>query len=300
FVLLLRKKKPSYNVEQFICDLGVQRIPEEAFDDVDTVFHLAGYAHDISTSKDVDGLYYSLNVDATIELATIAAKKNIKRFVFVSSVKAGGSASSGTCISEDDDEEPDGIYGRTKREAELKLLEIGEKYGMHVAILRPALIYGEGMKGNLKTMLEGVDKGWFPPLPDVHNRRSMVYIDDVIRILLSLAEHDQANGHIYILTDGQVYTTRDIYEMMSKALGKTLPRWNLPEIVLKFGARIGDLVCDYSGRNFPLNSHSLEKLFGSSWYCSDKIKRELGYNTTYTFKDALPKIVEQYRNEIRK
>ena len=109
-------------------------------------------------------------------------------------------------MTEEDQGEPEGIYGKTKREAELILLEIGRQSGMQVSIVRPSLVYGQGVKGNLRLMLSWIEKGWFPPLPEVNNRRSMIHVDDLVRALLLVAGDDRANGEIYIATDGVTRT----------------------------------------------------------------------------------------------
>lgn len=81
---------------------------------------------------------------------------------------------SGHCVSENDQGDPEEAYGKTKREAELKLLKIGKESGMHVSIIRPSLVYGSNAKGNLQLMLSGIKKGCFPPLPETGNKRSMI------------------------------------------------------------------------------------------------------------------------------
>lgn len=90
----------------------------------------------------------------------------------MSSVKAGGTAIAGQCMTEKIQGEPERIYGSTERKAELKLLEVGRQSGMQFSIVRPSLVYGPGVKCNLRMMLSGIDKGWFPPLPETGNRRS--------------------------------------------------------------------------------------------------------------------------------
>ena len=149
--------------ETVVCDLQSDAVPEKALVNIDTVYHLAGYAHDLQDGKSVAHLYQAVNVDATVRLAQMAASSGVQRFVFVSSVKAGGSAVAGRCVTEADQLEPEGIYGRTKSEAELKVLEIGRQSGMHVSIVRPSLVYGPGVKGNLALMQAGATKdgrGW--------------------------------------------------------------------------------------------------------------------------------------------
>ena len=215
--------------ETVVCDLKSELIPEDALTGVDTVFHLAGFTHDKLDTSEVEHLYQKINVDATVQLAELAVQSGVKRFIFVSSVKAGGSAVTGQCMTEEDQSEPEGVYGKTKREAELKLLELGQKSGMHVSIVRPSLVYGPGVKGNLRLMLSGIEKGWFPPLPDTGNRRSMIHVDDLVRVLFMVTEDERANGEIFIATDGEPHSSRDIYEAMCAVLDKSIPRWSVPK-----------------------------------------------------------------------
>jgi UDP-glucose 4-epimerase len=86
---------------------------------------ILGFAHDSRNADKIADLYYKVNVDATVQLANLAVKSGVKRFVFVSSVKAGGGGIPNRCINEDGQNKPERVYGKTKREAELKLLEIG-------------------------------------------------------------------------------------------------------------------------------------------------------------------------------
>ena len=105
-------------------------------------------------------------------------------------------------MTEEDQGEPEGIYGKTKREAELKLLEIGRQSDMQVMIVRPSLVSGPGVKGNLALMQRGIEQGWFPPLPETGNRRSMIHVVDLVEALLLVAKDRRANGGIFTATDG--------------------------------------------------------------------------------------------------
>jgi UDP-glucose 4-epimerase len=73
-------------------------------------------------------------------------------------------------------------------------VEIGWQSGMHVSIVRPSLVYGPRVKGNLRLMMAGIKKGWFPPLPETGNRRSKIHVDDLVRVILLLANDECANG----------------------------------------------------------------------------------------------------------
>jgi len=269
--VLSRKKQP--NRETVICDLQSDVIPDDALDDIDVVFHLAGFAHDMRDASKIEDLYYKVNVSATIRLAEFAVQAGVKRFVFVSSVKAGGSSISEKCINENDQGDPEGVYGKTKRDAELALLKIGKESGMHVSIIRPSLVYGPNAKGNLKLMLSGIKNGWFPPLPETGNQRSMVHVDDLVRAILLVAKDERANGEIFIATDGKPHSSREIYDAMCGVLGKSIPKWSAPKILF-------DIACLLS----PRIKYKLNKLLGDECYSSAKLEA-LGFKAKKSLKD---------------
>jgi UDP-glucose 4-epimerase len=256
-----------------VCDFEKDSVPNNALDDIDTVFHLAGFTHDMRNARKIESLYQKVNVDATIKLAKLAVKSGVKRFVFVSSVKTGGSASTSKCATEIDQGIPEGVYGETKREAELELLKISKESGMYVSIIRPSLVYGPNVKGNLQLMLSGIEKGWFPPLPETGNRRSMIHVDDLVRIILLAADEGCANGEIYIATDGEPHSSREIYNAMCIALGKSIPKWSVPKVLF-------DLVSLVS----PRIKYKVDKLLGNECYSSAKLEA-LGFKAKKSLKD---------------
>jgi len=269
--VLSRKNQSNY--ETVACDLQTEEIPNDALEGIDTVFHLAGFAHDIRDADKIVDLYYKVNVSATVQLANLAVKSGIKRFVFVSSVKAGGAPPLETCANEKDQKETGDVYGKTKREAELKLLEIGRVSGMHVSIIRPALVYGPDVKGNLQLMLSGIERGWFPPLPETGNRRSMIHVDDLVRSILLVAEDKRANGEIFIATDGVPYSSREIYNAMCSVIGKPVPKWSVPKIFF-----------DIASLMSPRIKYKINKLLGDECYSSAKLEA-LGFKAKKSLQD---------------
>mgnify|MGYP000029313045 CR=1 FL=1 len=256
-----------------ICDLQSERIPRHALDGIDTIFHVAGLAHDLRDPSQLEERYHSINIDATVHLAQLAVQTGVERFIYVSSVKAGGSSVSGHCMTELEQGEPEGIYGKTKREAEIKLLEIGYKSGMHVSIVRPSLVYGPGVKGNLELMQSGIKSGWFPPLPEVNNRRSMIHVDDLVKALLMVAEDDRANGEIYIATDGESYSSRQIYEVLCTVVNKSIPKWSVPKTIF-------DIASLMSSRM----RYKVDKLLGDECYSSKKLQ-SLGFKAKQSLRE---------------
>ena len=269
--LLARSKVDNY--ETVACNLGKDRIPKHTLESIDTVFHLAGFAHDMQDPSKVKHLYHAVNVEATVELARLAVVSGVKRFVFVSSVKAGGSPLSEHCASESDQNNPEGIYGKSKREAELKLLKIGKESGIHVSIIRPSLVYGPGVKGNLQLMLSGIKKGWFPPLPETGNRRSMIHVDDLVRAVFLVTEDGRANGKIFIVIDGKPYSSREIYSTMCNIAGRPVPKWSVPKFLFNMVAIISLKI-----------RYKVDKLLGDECYSSKGLEA-LGFKAQRTLKE---------------
>ena len=269
--LLSRSEFGHY--ETIICDFEKDKIPEYALESVDTVLHIAGFAHDMQDPIMSEVLYRKINVDTTVNLAKLAVKKNVKRFLFVSSVKAGGENTYGQCMSEVNQTDPISIYGKTKREAELELLKIGKASSMHICIVRPSLVYGPNAKGNLQLMLSAVKKGWFPPLPEIGNRRSMIHVDDLVRAILLVAEDDRTNGQVYIATDGNYYSSREIYDIMSGIVGKGIHNWSVPKFIFDILALIS-----------PRIQYKINKLLGDECYSSEKLE-SLGFKAQRTLRE---------------
>jgi len=259
--------------ENIICDFERELIPKNCLNGIDTVFHLSGVAHDVRDATKIRNVYQKVNVDATIRLAKLAIKSNVKRFVFVSSIKAGGNPVFGQCASEKSKTQPDGLYGETKREAELALLDITKKSDIHISIIRPSLVYGPNVKGNLQLMLSGIKKGWFPPLPETSNKRSMIHVDDLVRAILLVADDERANGEIFIATDGTPHSSRDIYNAMCSALDKSIPKWSIPKSLFDMVSLVN-----------PRIKYKINKLLGDEYYSSAKLEA-LGFKAKQTLKD---------------
>ena len=211
----------------YVSDISRQNLPMKAFKGVTSVFHLAGYAHDLSNPAGKEEKYKKVNVEATVNLAKVSIKAGVQKFIYVSSTKAGSPNVTNPSVNSIS-EKPQGIYGRTKRKAEQELLKISKDSGMKVIIVRPSLVYGPNVKGNLATMINGIKKGWFPPLPDAGNSRSMIHVDDLVLALLLLEKSIGNFGEIFIATDSNCYSSKEIYACLCKAAGRKVPKWEVP------------------------------------------------------------------------
>ena len=200
-------------------------------------------------------------------------RKNIRKFIFISSVKAGTSFHDKKDSVRNNIGKTGSVYGESKREAELGLLDIGRKSHMKVTILRPALVYGPGQKGNLALMLKGVKKGWFPPLPKTNNKRSMVHIDNLVNAIFFVSESNCVDGEVFIVADNRPYSSYEIYNVMRHITGKKVLKWGMPKFLFDMAALIS-----------PGIRHKLNKLLASEYYPSNKLD-SLGFKYKKTLKD---------------
>jgi len=275
--------------------LEKEAVPGGALAGADTVFHLAARVHRLTDNLCIEDAEIQQNVLATQRVIQAAEHAGVTCFVFFSSLKAMGDVTkSRECRDESFMAAPESTYGLLKLEAE-KLVNASSI--PHACILRPAMVYGTGCKGNLPRMIEAIASGWFPPLPDVHNKRSMVHVDDVVDAALLAAERPEAGGEIYILTDESAYSTRQIYEWICESLPHSVPGWSFPIGLLKLLARIGDGIGLICGKRFIFDTEALQKLVGSAWYSSQKIQQELGFRPRHTLRESLPGIIRALDEE---
>jgi len=213
---------------------------QKALEGVDVVIHLAARVHVMKdTAIDALAEFRRVNVEGTLNLARQAVKAGAQRFIFISSIKVNGEGSilGKPCTSEDQPAPVD-PYGISKREAEDALLQLASETGMEVVIIRPPLIYGPGVKANFQSMMHWLDKGIPLPLGAIHNRRSLVALDNLIDLIITCIHHPAAANQIFIAGDGEDLSTTELLQRMAAALGKKACLIPVPELILMWGAKL--------------------------------------------------------------
>jgi nucleoside-diphosphate-sugar epimerase len=186
------------------------------------VVHLAARAH-VMHEKLADPLaeYRRVNVQGTANLARQAAKAGVRRFVFISSIKVNGEATPpGQPFTPADTPAPQDAYGLSKHEAEQALWQVARDLGLEVVIIRPPLVYGPGVKGNFARMVQWVRQGVPLPLGAVHNRRSLVALDnlvDLIALCASPERSPQAANQTFLVSDGDDVSTTELLRRVAQA-----------------------------------------------------------------------------------
>lgn len=241
----------------------------------DVVIHLAARVHVMQDdSADPLAEYRKVNVAGTENLARQAARAGVKRLVYVSSIKVNGEETFGV-FSEADAPYPQDPYGISKWEAEQALHRIAEETGLEVVVVRPPLVYGPGVKGNFAQMIRVLHKGIPLPLALVRNRRSLVYVGNLVDALILCATHPAAVGQTYLVSDGEDVSTPDMLRQLGAAMGRPARLFPCPRTLLRLAGRM-------TGK-----ADQIERLLGSLQVDSGKVQRELGWQPPYTLSEGL-------------
>ena len=188
---------------------------------VDTIVHLAWFAHAVHSIGADGANVLSANVEATLNLARQAERAGVKRFVFVSSIKVNGEATlPGRPFTADDAPNPQNAYAQSKLDAEQGLFALSRQTGLEVTVIRPPLVYGPGVKGNFAIMMEWVRRGIPLPLGAVHNKRSFAFVDNLADLIILAAGHPGAAGQVFLVSDGEDISTTELLQRMAQALGR--------------------------------------------------------------------------------
>lgn len=261
-------------------DLAARNFDSSLLAGVDVVFHLAGIAHQQASKRD----YEEVNHQASLRLARLAREAGVACFVFLSSIKAMGVSNQAGPRNEADGVVPVDPYGLSKWQAEDGLRQEFAGAAMAVRIVRPALVYGPGAKGNLLLLLRAIRRGM--PRPPEEGGRSMVALPDLLELLLLAAQADEPGVKTWIAADGECYSTRRIYEALRRADGKGSGLSWLPAI----GWRLGIACAD---RLRPSSDSLRDKLFGTELYSSELAHAATGWAPQLQLEDMAQAIVAE-------
>jgi len=254
---------------------------------VEIVIHAAARAH-IMNDTELDPLaeFRRVNTDATLNLASQAATAGVKRFVFLSSIKVNGEFTRDKQqFTAEDNSIPDDPYALSKYEAEQGLLEIAKATNMEVVIIRPALVYGPGVKANFASMMKWVNKGVPLPFGAVHNQRSLVALDNLVNFIIHCIEHPKAANEIFLISDNEDVSTTELLQKVATALGKRPLLIPIPVRVMKFLAKLVG------------KEDVAERLFSSLQVDSSKARNLLAWKPVITMDEQLKKTADAYLNE---
>ena len=247
----------------------------DALTGIDTVVHLAARVHvmdDVSSNPLTE--YRKVNVEGTKCLAVAAANAGVKRFIFISSIKVNGEGRA-AAYTEDDEEAPEDSYGVSKWEAEQELHKISDTTGIEVVILRPPLVYGPGVKANFMRLFKIVEHGIPLPLSSIKNRRSFIYLGNLIDAIITCMTNPNAAGKTYLVSDGEDVSTPELIRMIGAVFRRRALLLPVPVCIMRMAGRI-------TGKY-----DEVERLIGSLTVDISKICKELEWKPPYTMEHGL-------------
>jgi nucleoside-diphosphate-sugar epimerase len=199
------------------------------FKKYDVVLHLAAIVH--QSKKIADEEYFKVNRDLSIKVAEHSKLSGVRQFIFMSTLKVFGDTQHGHCIRDESSEcFPTDAYGLSKLQAEKKLKEL-EDENFIVTMIRPALVYGKGVKANMLSLIKLVERCPFLPFGNIHNRRNFVYSENLIGYIDKAIELKSSG--ILIAIDPEPVSTTMLVNYIARALSKSVFLFSLPGIVVK-------------------------------------------------------------------
>lgn len=228
-------------------DFRVAHVPDlssfegwpELLAEVDTVIHLAARVH-VMHDYAADPLteFRKVNVVATSVLAEHAARANVRRFLYLSSIKVNGEATPHGEFRADDRPGFLDPYGQSKWEAEQKLEEVAARSAMEWVVVRPTLVYGPDVRGNFLSLLRCIHRGFPLPLGEIRNRRSLVSVYNLVDLLTTAIDHPAAAGQIFLVKDPEDVSTGELVRRIAKILRKKPRLLSVPASLLVGSAKL--------------------------------------------------------------
>lgn len=201
---------------------------------VDVLVHCAARVHVMrETATDPLASFRRVNAVASLDLARQAVNAGVRRMVFISTIFVNGTETRERPFRADDEIAPTSPYAQSKSEAESGLRELASLSGLELVVVRPPLVYGPGVRGNFERLLQFVNRGVPLPLGAIHNRRSLVGIDNLVDLILTCARHPAAAGETFLVSDGTDLSTTELLRRTAQALGCPSRLLPVPERLLR-------------------------------------------------------------------
>jgi nucleoside-diphosphate-sugar epimerase len=269
--------KMSYDYDIVEIDLLLQKVDEVDFSGVDSVLHLAALVHQMGGAPEEQ--YFKINCDLAFETAKHAKSSGVKQFVLMSTAKVfGESTSDDNSWNENSDCNPKDAYGRSKLAAE-KLIRNLQDEKFKVAIVRSPLVYGPGVKANMFNLIKLADKLPILPFGGIKNKRSMVYVGNLVALLQRVILTD-ASG-IFIAGNNSDVSTTELVQQICRSLSKKRLLFTVPGFFMKAAGLI--------------KPESVNRLTGSLVLDNKLTNASLDFNPPYSFEHGINEMVSWYK-----
>jgi nucleoside-diphosphate-sugar epimerase len=275
---------PAGNLQVFAKELSPETDWSDALKNAEIVVHLAARVH-VMNDAATDPLFEfrKVNLQGTKRLAEAATASGIKRFVYLSSIKVNGEATPvDVAFSENDTPQPCDPYGISKLEAEEALRGMMGRSPMEIVIIRPPLVYGPEVAANAFRLFASVYKKRPFPLLSVKNKRSLIYLGNLVDAIITCAFQPKAASQLFLVSDGEDLSTPELIRRIAAAFGVPHRLFPVPVGFMSLAAAI-------LGK-----SEMIDRLTGSLRVDLSKITRELGWQPPYTSDQGIAETAAWY------
>lgn len=261
-------------------DLSPQQDWSAALVNIQAIVHTSGRVHVMRDDEhDPIKVFRLINTESTLNLARQAAQAGVKRFIFLSTIKVLGESTTGRLpFTEADNFNPADPYAISKMEAEIGLMEIAEDTGMEVVIIRPPLVYGPGVKGNLAGMQRWIATGMPLPFGAINNQRSLVALENLVDFICHCLVEPRAANQVFLVSDSGYISTTELIQKFARVQGKKPRLIPVSVTLMKIAARL-------LGK-----SDVADRLFGSLAVDHTKARKLLGWKPPVNIDEQLQKM----------
>jgi nucleoside-diphosphate-sugar epimerase len=281
-----REQPPHPGIEHAIVEpLGPKTDWRAALSGVKAVVHTAARVHQMQDrSSDPLAEFRRANVQGTRRLAEQASEAGVRRLIFISSVKVMGGERERP-YTEADQPSPTDAYGISKWEAEQALASVGARTGLQIVTLRPPRLYGPGVKANMLALVKAIARGIPLPLGAVHNRRSLLYVGNLVAATIACLEHPSAASHAYLVSDGEDRSTAELVRRIALQLGRRPRLIGVPLPILRGAGRL-------LGKRA-----AMDRLLGSLTVDASSLRHDLDWSPPFSVDTGLADLVRWLRND---
>jgi UDP-glucose 4-epimerase len=285
----------SDDVETRIGDVTDKSAVQSAMQGVNAVIHLAALLHIVNPPSELREKYERINVGGTAMMVEAAIKAGVKRVVLFSTIAVYGQAE-GQVLNEQSPTHPDTFYAQTKLSAEQIVLNARGADGQPLGtVLRLGAVYGSRIKGNYERLTRALERHRFIPIGSGLNRRTLVYDRDVGRAAVLAAQHPDAMGKIFNVSDGQFHTLNEIIKTICEALDRPPPRLSLPVGPVRLIAGILEDAAQLIGQKSPIVRATIDKYIEDVAIDSQCIQAQLGFVPQFDLAAGWRETVKEMR-----
>ena len=272
------------SIKNLLCNIDETVDWTENLKSVSAIVHLAGKAH-MAFAKEQQDNEIQKYTAATVNLFKQAALCKVKRFIYVSSSMVHGrqGLTYATPGTEKSPLAPADCYAKAKAETEEQLNKLASQLEIELTILRPVLMYGPGVKGNLLTLMTWLERKIPWPVASVNNYRSMLNVDNFVDVILRCIEAPCAAGETFIVADDGYLSTPDLFLHLGKALETNVWLLPCPPKILSAGGKL-------------INRTKLaSQLLDDLCFSNAKVKKILGWRPRHTLNQGLQQMVDSFK-----